>query len=167
MVPRDWLYMPIGATNVFFEGVGVRFYLAITAAHVGKSNKKFAIAEANPLERGGLQGCNERTIYQMVILGICDSAQLLLGLTIVKPGSVQNTMPPHLHDRRSAIYFHFDLRADDEVCNGMGEPDSMRHIVMATEESVISTPWPISMGSGTRNCAFIWAMGAKTAIIPT
>jgi 4-deoxy-L-threo-5-hexosulose-uronate ketol-isomerase len=162
---KDALY--IGSSNkeiVFIsddKNNPAKFYINSAPAHTNYPTKKVSLAEANKLELGAMETANHRTVNQMIIGGIVTTCQLQMGMTELKPGSVWNTMPAHVHDRRMEVYFYLDIPENQAVCHFMGEPQETRHIWMNNHQAVISPPWSIHSGSGTSNYTFIWGMAGE------
>ncbi len=154
----ETLYVGKGAVDVIFSGKGARYYLVSAPAHKSYPTTKITLSDGNTLERGELGTANRRSIHQLIVPEVCESAQLALGVTFLDTGSIWNTMPPHRHSRRSEIYMYFDMEPADRVFHFMGEPDNLRHIVVGNEEAVVSPPWSVHFGVGTKAYGFVWAM---------
>jgi 4-deoxy-L-threo-5-hexosulose-uronate ketol-isomerase len=157
MGPGDVLYLPMGAGPVTFGGEG-RFYLTSCPAHRAHPARLVRLEEAVKITLGAAETANHRTIMKFIDPEVMASCQLVLGYTQFHGGSVWNTMPAHLHDRRMEAYLYFGLPEGQRVMHLMGEPQETRHLIVANEEAAISPPWSIHCGAGTASYSFVWAM---------
>jgi 4-deoxy-L-threo-5-hexosulose-uronate ketol-isomerase len=160
---RDALYAGMGAGEVSFESATpenpAKFYLLSTPAHAAYDTVQVRLSEAKSMVLGDQATANRRTIVQMLHPDVCTTCQLVMGMTKLDEGSIWNTMPSHVHDRRSEVYLYFDLADDARVFHMMGEPSETRHLVVANEQAILSPNWSIHSGVGTRAYTFIWGMG--------
>jgi len=157
MAQGDVLYLGRGAGPVTFSGQG-RFYLTSAPAHATHPNRLIRLGDAKRMELGDSATSNKRVIYQFIHPLVMESCQLVLGYTQLLDGSVWNTMPAHLHDRRMEAYLYWGMAPEARVLHLMGEPQETRHLIVANEEAAISPPWSIHAGAGTGAYTFIWAM---------
>lgn len=162
---KDALYIGSGNKEIIFKSSDsknpAKFYINSAPAHTSYPTKKVSLAEANKLELGTMETANHRTVNQMIIGSVVTTCQLQMGMTELRPGSVWNTMPAHVHDRRMEVYFYLDIPENQAVCHFMGQPQETRHIWMNNHQAVISPPWSIHSGSGTSNYTFIWGMAGE------
>jgi 4-deoxy-L-threo-5-hexosulose-uronate ketol-isomerase len=165
MKEGDGLYLGKGTEDVVFSAANKnnapKFYLASTQAHVSFPAVHIPIEKANPRKVGEAVSVNARTIYQYVHPAVCQSCQLVMGMTMLEEGSVWNTMPCHTHERRMEVYFYFNMKDNAAVFHFHGKPEETRHIVMNNEQAVISPSWSIHSGAGTAAYTFIWAMAGE------
>jgi len=161
----DCLYVGRGNEKITFRSKKkdspAKFYCLSTPAHHTYATRSMKKEKASPTEMGAVATANQRTIYKYIHAAGLKSCQLVMGLTLLKEGSVWNTMPTHVHDRRMEAYFYFDIPENQKVIHLMGEPIQTRHLVVSNDEAIISPPWSIHSGCGTSNYGFIWGMGGE------
>lgn len=162
MNSKDGIYIGKGTKEVSFYSKDPKnpskFYGVSGNAHQTYPIVKINISTANPDRLGDNANSNKRTIYKFIDPSVCQSCQLLMGMTILEPNNMWNTMPAHTHDRRSEVYLYFDMQPTTRVFHMMGQPSETRHLLIANEQVAISPPWSIHAGVGTSNYTFIWAM---------
>lgn len=162
---RECLYIGMGSRDVSFKSSDknhpAKFYFNSTPAHATYPTVKLSMNDAKPLHLGAPDRSNVRTIYQFIHPNVLKSCQLVMGLTVLEPNSMWNTMPCHTHDRRMEVYLYFDLPHDSIVFHLLGEPNETRHIVVRNEQAVLSPSWSIHSGVGTSHYSFIWGMAGE------
>ncbi len=162
---KDCLYITRGARDVHFASKHAdnpaKFYMVSAPAHRSFETKLLTVKDAAKKPMGALETSNKRVINQFIHPDVLETCQLSMGLTVLEPGSVWNTMPAHTHERRMEIYFYFEVPNNNVVFHMMGQPQETRHIVMQNEQAVIGPSWSIHAGAGTGSYTFIWAMGGE------
>jgi 4-deoxy-L-threo-5-hexosulose-uronate ketol-isomerase len=162
---KEALYVGRGVKTVAFKSRSsakpARFYLNSATAHAAYPIKKVTQGNAVVVDLGSAESSNKRRIYKLLVNEVIKTCQLQMGMTELKTGSVWNTMPPHVHDRRMEAYFYFEVQKGQPVCHFMGEPSETRHIWLGNEEAVISPDWSIHAAAGTSNYTFIWGMAGE------
>ncbi|MBN2354688.1 5-dehydro-4-deoxy-D-glucuronate isomerase [candidate division KSB1 bacterium] len=165
MENRDGLYIGKGAKEIIFSSDAANhpaaYYLLSFPAHQAYPTKQVKLKDAEAVELGSAEGANKRTIYKYIHPRGIQSCQVVMGFTVLAPGSVWNTMPPHTHERRMEVYLYFDMASDTRVFHLMGPPNETRHIVVADRQAVISPSWSIHSGVGTGAYTFCWGMGGE------
>ena len=133
----DMLYIGRGSKSVTFsskeEVSPASYYLLSYPAHAEYPTTIVKCADLEGLKLGAIETCNKRTIYKAIHKDGLKSCQLVMGFTLLEPGSNWNTMPPHTHMRRSEVYLYF----------GMEEAHRVVHLM------------------GTKNYIFCWGMGGE------
>ncbi|WP_372845609.1 5-dehydro-4-deoxy-D-glucuronate isomerase [Pontiella sp.] len=161
----DGLYIGRGSQAVRFASADAaapaKFYLISYPAHAAYPTTLAKKADANAIRMGTVEDANKRTIYQYIHENGIKSCQLVMGFTVLEPGSVWNTMPCHTHERRTEVYLYFGLDETAKVFHMMGPGDETRHLVVGDGQAVISPMWSIHSGCGTKAYTFCWGMGGE------
>ena len=162
---RDGLYVGRGSKSITFASdtaqAPAKYYLLSFPAHATHPTVRIRQSEAETVRLGSRESCNQRTLYKLIHPGGVRSCQLVMGFTVLEPGCVWNTMPPHTHERRMEVYLYFDMPDDARVFHFMGRPEATRHLVVANGQAVISPSWSIHCGAGTGAYSFCWGMGGE------
>lgn len=161
----DTLYVGRGSREVLMTSDTAEnpaiFYIISYPAHTSYPTTLITPADANRVELGSGDTCNERVIFQQIHEAGAQSCQLVMGFTELKVGSIWNTFPPHTHQRRSEVYNYFDLEGDHVVMHFMGPADASRNLVVRSHQPVLSPAWSMHAGAGSANYKFVWAMGGE------
>jgi 4-deoxy-L-threo-5-hexosulose-uronate ketol-isomerase len=162
---KEALYLGKGTKSVIFSSTDqnkpAKLYINSAPAHHEYPSRKVTRSEAVVVELGTMEASNHRTINKLLVNSVIQTCQLQMGMTELKTGSVWNTMPVHIHNRRMEAYFYFEVPEKQSICHFMGDPDETRHIWMKNEQAVLSPSWSIHSAAGTSNYTFVWGMAGE------
>ena len=180
---KDALYVGCGKKKVVFVSLDkanpAKFYLNSAPAYkeyvtqlittdeekYKKNPEKYTLGVRKHL--GSLKESNDRYINQLIVSNVLFKKegggvnQLQVGLTELVEGSVWNTMPQHVHNRRMEAYYYFNVPAGQAICHQMGRPQEQRLVWLHNEQAISSPEWSVHSAAGTSNYMFIWGMAGE------
>ena len=180
---KDALYVGCGKKKVVFVSLDkanpAKFYLNSAPAYKAyvtqlittdeekykKNPEKYTLGVRKHL--GSLKESNDRYINQLIVSNVLFKKegggvnQLQVGLTELVEGSVWNTMPQHVHNRRMEAYYYFNVPAGQAICHQMGRPQEQRLVWLHNEQAISSPEWSVHSAAGTSNYMFIWGMAGE------
>lgn len=177
---KEALYVGRGKQSVAFKSLDAqspaKFYLNSAPAHRAYVTQRITSDPActkpgytigNSFRAGTMEESNDRIINQLIVAPVLAKApgggccQLQMGLTELKPGSVWNTMPQHVHGRRMEVYFYFSVPDGQAICHQMGRPQEQRLVWLHDEQAITAPEWSVHSAAGTSNYRFVWGMGGE------
>ena len=177
---KEALYIGCGKKVVTFKSLDkanpAKFYLNSAPAckefvtqriTCDQNCKKPGYTIGNFIKAGKMEESNDRVINQLIVAPVLTKVvgggcnQLQMGLTELKPGSVWNTMPQHVHNRRMEAYFYFNVPEGQAICHQMGRPQEQRLVWLHNEQAITAPEWSVHSAAGTSNYMFIWGMGGE------
>ena len=118
-------------------------------------------SEAETLVIGDQKFASERTLRKYIHEQGASSSSMAMGITTLHEGNVWNTMPCHVHERRTEAYLYFDIPDSNKVVHLYGEPTNTRNFLLENLQAVISPAWSIHTGAGTTNYKFVWSTAGE------
>ena len=162
--PEACIYVGLGAKEVKFSSTDAqnpaKYFILSCPAHAPFPTAMATRKDANTIPLGSTAAANQRVIRQYIHEKGIPSCQLVMGYTELAEGSVWNTFPPHTHNRRTEVYFYWNL-GERVLAHFMGEAAETRHLLMHNEQAVLSPSWSIHSGCGQGNYKFIWGMAGE------
>ena len=177
---KEALYVGRGKRSVAFKSLDAqnpaKFYLNSAPAHRDYVTQRITSDQActkpgytigNFIKAGTREESNDRVINQLIVAPVLAKVpgggccQLQMGLTELKPGSVWNTMPQHVHNRRMEVYFYFNVPDGQAICHQMGRPQEQRLVWLHNEQAITAPEWSVHSAAGTSNYMFVWGRGGE------
>jgi len=157
---EDIIYIGRGSREIRLSGTA-ELYFTSSMCHADFPTTLIKKDSADAIVIGDKKFASERTLRKYIHDQGVSSASMAMGITTIHEGSVWNTMPCHVHERRTEVYLYFDIDENEKVIHLFGKPDQSRNFVLSNKEAVISPAWSIHTGAGTSHYKFVWSTAGE------